>query len=372
MKRVLALLLAPALILAGCSAPAESAEGNFNTQVDKKQLISERAPANNATVSLVSKDVEKFIQNYSMGKGLIVADNTRKEDLAVSVPVTLSWTCDKDNTGFTVIYTTQQDFSDAVKVDVTEPKLELADLFVATTYYWQVVTHTSSGDNYSTVFCFTTADTPRIISIDGVNNARDVGGYLTEDGRYRVAQGMVYRGTRLNDYISEEGIEKALSVYKFKTELDLRRKTDNGYSDVTPLGETVNYVNISVIDYSGAYSHQEEMRQAIALLADESCYPIYVHCTAGRDRTGTMLFIVGALLGVPEQSLCADFELTYLTGRSYAKGDLTGHEAFLKFLKNFKEYEGETLQQKAESYCKSIGVTDAEIQAIRANLLKEV
>lgn len=134
----------------------------------------------------------------------------------------------------------------------------------------------------------------------------------------------------------------------------------------------MEHINISVIDYTGAYSYPDEMRDAIALCAQEEKYPIYVHCSAGRDRTGTMLFIIGALLGVPEDALYADFELTYLTKRSYAPGDLTGHESFLKFLDRFKQYEGDTLQAKAESYCKSIGVTGEQIQSIRSILLEEV
>lgn len=370
MKRLIAVFLVLSLMLVGCGAVAESAEGNFNTQVDKKQVISERAPGNNETVSLVNDAVEKFLKGYALGKGLTVAE-TRNEDESASVPVTLSWECSKDNTGYTVIYTTKQDFSDAVSIDTAEPTLQLEDLFVATTYYWQVVTHTDSKDYYSTVFCFKTADTPRLISMNGADNGRDVGGYLTVDGQHRVAQGMIYRGARLNE-IKEDGINKALNVYKIKTDLDLRRTTDNGYSDVTPLGETVEHVNISVIDYTGAYSYPDEMRDAIALCAQEEKYPIYVHCSAGRDRTGTMLFIIGALLGVPEDALYADFELTYLTKRSYALNDLTGHESFLKFLDTFKQYEGDTLQAKAESYCKSIGVTEEQIQSIRSILLEEV
>lgn len=370
MKRLIAMLLALTLLLSGCGAAPESAEGTFNTQVDNKQVISARSPANNETVSLVNDKTEKFLNNYAFGKGLSFAAE-RTEDEAVSVPVTLSWECDKDNTGYTVIYTTKQDFSDAVQIETVEPSVQLEGLFVASTYYWQVVTHTAKKDYYSAVFCFNTAQTPRLLSIDGIDNARDVGGYLTVDGKYRVVQGMLYRGARLNE-ITEEGIETALELYKIKTDLDLRRKTDNGYSDVTPLGETVNYVNISVIDYTGAFSYPDEMRDAIALCADEANYPIYVHCSAGRDRTGTMLFIIGALLGVEEDSLYADFELTYLTRRSYAAGDLTGHESFLKFQELFNQCEGDTLQAKAESYCKQIGVTDEQIQAIRSILLEEV
>lgn len=370
MKRLIAMMLVLVLVLSGCGAAPESAEGTFNTQVDNKQVISSRSPANNETVSLINDKTEKFLNNHALGKGLSFAAE-RSEDEAVSVPVTLSWECDKDNTGYTVIYTTKQDFSDAVQIDTAETSVHLDGLFVATTYYWQVVTHTEKKDHYSTVFCFNTADTPRLLSIDGVDNTRDVGGYLTVDGKHRVAQGMLYRGARLNE-ITEDGIKAALELYKIKTDLDLRRTTDNGYSDVTPLGETVEHVNISVIDYTGAFSYPDEMRDAIALCADEANYPIYVHCSAGRDRTGTMLFIVGALLGVPEDALYADFELTYLTRRSYASGDLTGHESFLKFMNLFNQCEGDSLQAKAESYCKQIGVTDEQIRSIRSILLEEV
>ncbi len=372
-KRLFAAFLAFSIILSillsGCGVTPESAEGTFNTQVDSKQVISSRSPGNNETVSLVNSEVEKFLKGYALGKGLSAAEK-RTEDAAANIPVTLSWECDKDNTGYTVIYTTKQDFFDAVSIETEEPTVQLEDLFVSTLYYWQVVTHTEKKDYYSTVFCFKTADTPRLISLEGVTNTRDVGGYLTVDGQYRFKQGMVYRGAKLNS-ISDEGVAKALEVYKIKTDFDLRRTTDNGYSDITPLGETVEHVNISVIDYTGAFSYQEEMRQAIALCAQEEIYPIYVHCSAGRDRTGTMLFILGALLGVPEDALYADYELTYLSANTYAPGDTTGHESFLKFLELFNQCEGDTVQAKAEGYCKSIGVTQEQIQAIRSILLEE-
>ena len=372
MRRWFIMLSLLVIVLSGCSDNAvyESAEGEFNTMVDKKQILLERTPGNGETVSLVSSEVESFLKGYSLGKGLSVADK-RDQDLAIAVPVTLSWKCDKENTGYTVIYTTQQNFSDAVKIETTEPSAQLEDLFVSTTYYWQVITHTEKKDYYSTVFSFKTEDTPRLISIDGIVNTREIGGYLTADGKYRVKQGMIYRGARLNE-ITEAGIQKALDVYKIKTDLDLRRLTDAGYSDLSPLGETVEHIHISVIDYSGAYSYPNEMRDAIALCAQPDKYPIYVHCNVGRDRTGTMLFILGALLGVPEETLCLDLELSYLSQKSYPKGDLSGHNWFLSFLEQFKTYEGTTLQEKAESYCKSIGVTDEQIQAIRNNLLQPV
>lgn len=372
MKRFLAIILALILVLAGCGAEAdnaiyESAEGTFNTQVTKKQILLERTPANNETVSLINDALTYFLKEHQLGKGLSVAGN----EIAAQQGVKLTWSCNTENSGYTVIYTTKQDFSDSISVDTAEPELILEDLYVATAYYWQVVTHTADGDNYSTVFSFKTAETPRIISIDGVTNTRDVGGYLTVDGKYRFKQGMIFRGAKL-DGITQAGIDKALNVYKIKTDLDLRRTTDYGYSDITPLGDPVEHINISVIDYTGAFSHKEEMRQAIALCAKEEMYPMYVHCSAGRDRTGTMLFILGALLGINDEALYADYEITYLSENAYKSGDLTGHESFLKFMELFNAYEGNTIQEKAVSYCKDIGVTDEEIRLIRQILLEEV
>lgn len=149
MKRLLAVFLVLSLMLVGCGTAAESAEGDFNTQVDKKQIISERAPGNNEIVSLMNSAVEKFLKNYALGKGLSVSEK-RDQDESASVPVTLSWECSKANAGYTVIYTTKQDFSDAVRIDTAEPTLQLEDLFVATTYYWQVVTHTAKRWSIST------------------------------------------------------------------------------------------------------------------------------------------------------------------------------------------------------------------------------
>ncbi len=370
-KHIIALSLVFALVLSGCSGGSaiDAEQEAFNTTIDNKQIISERSPEQNATVSLISADLENFLDGYELGKGLAVA----KKDVQLYEDVTFSWTCKKDNEGYTLIYTTKQDFSDAVSVDTDAPTVTVSDLFVAKTYYWQVVTHTPGGNNYSTVYTFQTADTPRIISIEGVTNTRDVGGYLTVDGLSRVKQGMLYRGARL-DAITSDGETKALEVYKIKTDLDLRKPKDSLFTGAAVIGAP-NYINVQSIDYAAAFwdDYLQVMHDAVAVFAEEENYPIYVHCSAGRDRTGTLCFIIGALLGVPEEKLYADYELTYMSANSYDKHDLRGHEWFLEFLEAFEALEGDTLQVKAETYCKSvIGITDEQIASIRSILLEEI
>lgn len=369
-RRFLALLLALTMLLCACSAAGvQGAEGNFGTQVDKKQVITQITPAVGETVTLVSNDLVNFMKGHGLGKGLGVAGSVQED---MNRPLTLTWQCDKANKGYTVRYATKTDFSDVVEVKTEEATLVLDALFTGTTYYWQVVTHMESGDNCSNVYSFTTANTPRLIALPGATNTRDSGGYLTVDKQYRMKQGMIYRGARLEE-LESEGRQRALQVYKIKTDLDLRKEGDWLYTgESSPLGDGVNYVNIMVRDYTGAFTYKDEMRDAIRVFADEKNYPVYVHCSAGRDRTGTLLFLIGALCNIPEESLYLDYELTYLSPNSYERDDLTGHNSFLKFLELLNEYEGQTINEKAVSYCKEIGVTEEQIQSIRSILLEKI
>ena len=378
MKRFLAIFLALMLVLAGCGAEPdnaiyESAEGAFNTQVAEKQLLLERTPANNETVTLINEELINFLNGHVFGKGLAVAE-ARKQDLAAAVPVSLSWKCDKENTGYTVIYTTKQDFSDAVKVETTEPQLELADLFVATTYYWQVVTHTAEGDNYSTVFSFKTAETPRWLTVEGAYNTRDLGGYLTVDGKHRIKQGLIYRGSKLDD-VTDKGAEKLLTVYGLKTDFDLRDESDTGWTGLSsPLGDRVNYVSVKGVGYASSISstYVDRFREELLVFMDEANYPIYAHCSAGRDRGGTLMFHIGALLGMTDEQLIADYEMTYMSAKSYAKGDTKGHDWMYTFLNSFELLEGETYSEKAVNYWLKNGITQEQIDNLRSIMWEDV
>ena len=377
MKRVVTFLLVCVLALSGCSQPLdnaiyESAEGTFNTTVTEKQLLTERTPANNEEIVLINDELVKFLDGHVFGKGLAVAE-VRKQDLASSKPVNLSWQCDEENAGYTVIYTTKQDFSDAVSVDTTEPQIILEDLFVATTYYWQVVTHTDKGDNYSTVFCFKTAETPRWLTAEGIYNTRDLGGYLTENGQHRIKQGMIYRGSKL-DEITPKGTEKLLNTYKVKTDFDLRDSSDSGFTGLSsPVEGMPNYINIGGIGYASSIdSRVEEFKQELLVFMDESNYPIYAHCSAGRDRCGTLMFHIGALLGMSKEQLIADYEMTYMSAKSYAKGDTKGHDWMVTFISSFELLEGETYCEKAENFWLAHGITQEQIDTLRSIMLEGV
>lgn len=57
-----------------------------------------------------------------------------------------------------------------------------------------------------------------------------------------------------------------------------------------------------MLDYS-----KTEIKQIFEILSDESAYPLMLHCTQGKDRTGLIVILVLLLLEVPVSSVSADY-----------------------------------------------------------------
>lgn len=246
--------------------------------------------------------------------------------------VTLSW--DQNGSSFYNVYISEDasfENSRVEKVFGYTPTLELYNLIPGRTYYWKV-RGTYSNDT-SEVGSFTTKQSAvRAISVDGVSNVRDLGGYKVGSGN--VNYGLLYRGGKLNgtangEAVTDEGKATMLNRLGIKTEIDLRSESDDGGQTQNAIGENVKYVKIplgqyaNVIDYeswrnlgkdkvSGGYdaNYKNAIKGLFELLADESNYPVYFHCNAGADRTGTLALLINGLLGVDEQSLIKDYELT--------------------------------------------------------------
>jgi hypothetical protein len=155
-----------------------------------------------------------------------------------------------------------------------------------------------------------------------------------------------------------------------KTEIDLRSPTEAGnLSESVIPGASLIYIPIG--GYGDAFSDSTVGKQAyqklFSTLANENNYPIYYHCTGGADRTGTVSFLLNALLGVDEETLIKDYEFTSFSiyhMRNTQEGDYAPR--FKEFRNKLEAFEGSTLQEKVENYLLSIGVTENEIYNIRA------
>ena len=142
---------------------------------------------------------------------------------------------------------------------------------------------------------------------------------------------MLYRGGQLNGYagmdsMTEQGKYVFREILEIRSELDLRKPgKDDGGQDACWWDKDGKYIKIPMEQYSciipefqgaansGAEyeeSSPEAIRQIFAFLSDEQNYPVYYHCNSGADRTGTLTFLIGGLLGVSYEDLTRDFEMT--------------------------------------------------------------
>ena len=165
----------------------------------------------------------------------------------------------------------------------------------------------------------------RFITMDRGYNYRDLGGWKTESGK-KINYGKIYRGARTNEF-TEKDIAVLRDFLHIKSEIDLRNAHDDGGQNSSILGDNANYLKAPISQYSYILpsfslngrtfdtNSPAEIKRIFDFLADENNYPLFFHCNAGADRTGTLAFLLCGSLGVSLDDLTRDFELT-----SFSKG----------------------------------------------------
>lgn len=231
------------------------------------------------------------------------------------------------------------------------------NLRTGTEYCYSAIITLSDGTKITLPGSFKTVAGPRLMNIDGLVNVRDLGGWITADGK-TVKQGLLYRGSEMDGLFEDEfkltdkGLEqmKALGI---KTDFDLRHEG----KDVLE-GEHFYY---NAIQYEHAFTAEgkEAVRKLFTDLAEPANYPAYLHCTYGADRTGTMCYLLLGLLGVSDADLKRDYELTALY-----YGYVSPEEMDI-FVTKIAGLPGENTQQRVEYFLESAGVTHSQMQSIR-------
>jgi protein-tyrosine phosphatase len=265
-----------------------------------------------------------------------------------------------------------------------------------------------------------TAHTRRI-PLDGQSNFRDLGGYRTEDGR-TVKWGEVYRSGRLPDLTDEDvarlGDLKLRTVVSFLAPEEIERygadRLPGGARETRlPIkGERVETLALQAGDAirTGDFSSltpemnteihrllldegREEYAAVLRSLADPSNRPLVYHCSQGVHRTGTVTAILLSALGVPWETIRADYLLSNeyradeieasLDGIRHKVAedrgiapeavDMTNVDAFYNLQGG---YVDGVLEQAVEEYGSmesyirdGLGITDEEVERLREELL---
>jgi protein-tyrosine phosphatase len=55
---------------------------------------------------------------------------------------------------------------------------------------------------------------------------------------------------------------------------------------------------------------QPEINQALSAFLEPNTFPVMVHCTQGKDRTGLIIMLVLMILGAPSAAISYDYRLT--------------------------------------------------------------
>lgn len=257
------------------------------------------------------------------------------------------------------------------------------------------------------------------LGLKAATNLRDLGGYKTADGR-TVVSGLLYRSDVFNP-LGQDDIDKLRRIglkrdYDLRTTAEIKQQPDQIPTDV-------QYVNLNVLADAGSSlavelrnllrdpkkataalgggkieaefaktyrefislpSAQKAYRELFLSLSDRSKLPAVFHCTTGKDRTGWAAAALLTLLGVPKETVMADYVRTndYLLpyyekaidGFAAKGGDRNILVAILGVKREYLEASFDEMQQQYGSienyFSKGLGIDAAGQQALRDLYLK--
>ena len=358
------------------TVPETEPETEPATEAPFLEIVS---PAEGETVSLLTDEMTKWVTSYKKGRVDKLWDCTEKCE---PVGLTLTWACAGDPLYYHVFIADNPELAHAESYLTAQPSLFLDWLFAGTDYWWRVDAALEDPDHpgepgeivSTEVKHFATLYAPRTVAVEGVSNIRDIGGKITADGEYRVKQGMIYRGAQL-EQITEKGRHDMLVTMGVATEVDVR---DAGFK-TSSLSDIINFYSFSAPWYSHAMDaeYQAALLGELRVFTDPDNYPVYFHCSLGRDRTGTLAFFLECILGMDMNDVYMDYEVTFFS--DYAGyTDATKPSAMVSqqlggLISLLKSKTGTSdMHEAVMSYLTSIGMTEEELYAIRSIMLEEV
>ena len=294
-------------------------------------------------------------------------------------PVTLclSWkTTDADAENKLKLRLKDESYPSAAIATVSEVKkgddgiffAEVTNLLSGEEYFWSV--DGSEEQSFSTV-----CGEMRFINADGYANIRDTGGRLTVEGK-RIRQGLVYRGVGLDNYDDLHSGDQTLGKKVFretlgiKCDIDLRSESVGKLTE-SPLGKDVRFELIPFDAYGATLNDvgRAALRRVLELFADEANYPIYYHCYAGADRTGTIGAYLDAILGMSDDEIIFNYNVTSLSPNSircWHDGDC---KTFIEFLD--ETYPDHSIGELLIINLRLSGISEETIEKIREIMLEK-
>ena len=175
----------------------------------------------------------------------------------------------------------------------------------------------------------------RRIYVKGVDNFRDIGGYLTSDKK-EIEWGMVYRSDCLDSIENTQAT--LIEQLGIKTVIDLRALNEIEQSKIVPLSSQIQVFNTPlysarldsyyrrihdekvtldslrhiVLDMHIEFveNHTESFYQIFEILQNPNVYPVLLSCKSGKMRVGFLTALLLKMLGVDQETIVADYTLS--------------------------------------------------------------
>lgn len=199
---------------------------------------------------------------------------------------------------------------------------------------------------------------------DGASNVRDLGGWRCDGGH--IKYGKLFRGSEIKESIGAREI--LVNRCGVRAELELRGISERR-SKISSFGEDIRYFIPDEHQYytvSSPHIWRELLRYAFDCV--ERNMPLYFHCAAGADRTGSFACILEAILGVSKSDIDLDYELTdfFEVDQRLRNGDRWRglmHELYeeLPPRRSFRD--------RIICWLGSLGFTSDEINSFRRNMI---
>lgn len=237
----------------------------------------------------------------------------------------LSWTVEPSGAKVTIFSSTNPShfLRDAPIANSNETEAIITGLEPRQRHYFELVPEEGEGYVIAT----------RFVNVEGAQNFRDLGGYETSDGRH-VQWGTVFRSDALSNLTDAD--LTLFSNMGIRVVCDLRRDSQrNETPDRLPLRNPPTALNLdiagtiddgesSLIDWNDEEAeaqmserYAKRIRETGSLygtmlraLADPKNQPFLFHCQGGKDRAGTGAALLLLALGVPQETIVADYLLT--------------------------------------------------------------
>ena len=196
----------------------------------------------------------------------------------------------------------------------------------------------------------------RVIDLKGTSNTRDIGGYQTGDQRF-LRSGQIIRSENLSRLTASDF--RKLEEIGVKTVIDLRTDKEHDKAPTVWLGDNPpRFFHFPIGDANNEwFSAQRKMmsrnkfteeqamehmaegyrmivnegpasyEKLMALVLDQSNWPVLIHCNAGKDRAGVAVTLILEAIGVDRATIMEEFLLTNEISRTKEKAVFLSKES---------------------------------------------